>query len=66
MCGSRRRDESQTTLSKPGRAPMGSEPSLEVSLQRSLNRMTARCFWMLLGGVAALDSLLFLALYVTR
>jgi len=28
--------------------------------------MTVRLFWMLLGGVAALHSLLFLALYVTR
>ena len=47
---------------KPGRAPEGSDPSLDVSLQR----MTVRLLWMLLGGVAALHSLLFLALYVTR
>jgi len=40
---------------------MVSEPSLEVSLRRSLNRTTVRLFWMLLGGVAVLDSLLFLA-----
>jgi hypothetical protein len=50
---------------EPGRALEGSEPSLDVSRQRSLNRMTVRLFWMLLGGVAALHSLLFLALYVT-
>jgi len=39
---------------------MESEPSLEVSLRRSLNRTTVRLFWMLLGGVAVLDSRLFL------
>ncbi len=46
---------------KPRRAPIGSEPSLEVSLRRSFNRTAVRLFWKLLGGVALLDSLLFLA-----
>jgi hypothetical protein len=53
-------------LPKSDRPPAGSGARFEVSLQRISKRMTVRFFWMLLGGVAALDSLLFLALYVTR
>jgi hypothetical protein len=45
---------------------MGSAPNLDAPLQRNLNRMTVWLFWMLLGGVSALHSLLFLAIYVTR